>query len=237
MPVSDQERFGKAWTKILELVSSMYGRFEASKLPREQILKELVDLDMKTLLFEDFKLNGELGVITNNYINTLKSMKAFAHVPEETIRTLVKMDVSFFNAKIGEQAEIMKRLMVESIIGRQSEAAFAQTLIETGMSEMTANQIVNDSLRKFSRTITREMANNAPPEKLFIYDGPVDDRTSDICLEISAAGPMTMLDIDSRFGAASLSGGHYNCRHEFVPYTDKSQYQTKELTTQVKNRA
>ena len=233
----NEEKFGKAWTKVLELVSSMYGRFEASKLPPEQIVKELIDLDMKTLLLDDFKLNGELGAITKNYINTLKGMEAFATVPESTLNSLIKMDADFFSSKIGEQAEIMKRLMIESIIGRQSETVFAESLLNLGMSETTANQIVNDSIRRFSRTVTRDMANNAPKDKLYIYDGPVDDRTSDICLEISAAGPMTMADIDSRFGDASTSGGHFNCRHEFVPYTDEAQYPEKDLRNQVAARA
>lgn len=232
----NQEKFGKAWTKILELMSSMYGKFQASNLSTEAIIKELIDLDFKTLLLRDFKLNGELKAITSNYINTLRSMKSFAAVPEATLTSLIKMDIRFFSSKIGEQAEIMKRLMIESIIGRQSEAVFAESLLSTGMSERVANQIANDSLRRFSRTVTREMANNAPPDKLFIYEGPIDDRTSDVCLQISAAGPMTMASIDSRFVSASLGGGHFACRHEFVPYFDPSQYPEKDLRKQDKAR-
>ena len=233
----DQDQFGMAWNKIQELVSSMYGRFLDSDLPSEVIVKELIDLDLKTILFDDFKLNGEMNAITNNYVKTLKSMESFASVPEATLQTLIRADVNFFSAKVGEQSELMKRLMIESIIGKQSEAAFAESLTGVGWSERQANSLVNDSLRRFSRNVTREMANNSPSDKLYIYEGPIDDRTSDICMEILAAGPMTMGDIDSRFGSASLSGGHFGCRHEFVEYFDKSQYPESELRGEVKARA
>ena len=65
--MEDQEQFGMAWAKIQDLVSSMYGRFLASDLPSETIVKELIDLDLKTILLKDFKLNGEINIITNNY--------------------------------------------------------------------------------------------------------------------------------------------------------------------------
>jgi len=164
-------------------------------------------------------------------------MESFASVTEATLQTLNRADVNFFSAKVGEQSELMKRLMIESIIGKQSEAAFAESLTGVGWSERQANSLVNDSLRRFSRNVTREMANNSPSDKLYIYEGPIDDRTSDICMEILAAGPMTMGDIDSRFGSASLSGGHFGCRHEFVEYFDKSQYPESELRGEVKARA
>jgi hypothetical protein len=227
--MADQDQFGMAWAKIQDLVSSMYGRFLASDLPSEVIVKELIDLDLKTILFEDFKLNGEMNTITNNYVKTLKSMEAFSNVPEVTLQTLIRADVNFFSAKVGEQSELMKRLMIESIVGRQSEAVFAESLISVGWREKQANSLVNDSLRRFSRNVTKEMANNSPDDFLYIFDGPVDDRTSDECLDIIAQGPMTLAEIESSYPGVFQAGSHFNCRHEFVRYTSKEQYQGEEV--------
>ena len=225
----DQEQFGKAWGKIQELVSSMYGRFLQSNVPNEVLIKELLDLDLKTMLFDDFKLNGEMNMITNNYVKTLKSMEAFANVPEATLQTLIRADVNFFNAKVGEQSELMKRLMIESIVWRQSEAVFAESLMSLGWSEKQANSLVNNSLRRFSRNVTKEMANNAPSDFLYIFDGPVDDRTSDECLDVISRGPMKLSEIESSYPGVFQAGTHFNCRHEFVRYTSQDQYQGEEV--------
>ena len=187
-------------------------------------MRTLIDLDMKTLIFDEFGLNGEMSAINARYIETLKGLEPFAAVTEATLQTLIQTDLIVYQSKILEQGEMMRKLMIESIVGKQSEAQFASKLVDVGLRPDQANALVNDSLRKFSRNVSREMAAKAPKNKLYIYEGPIDDRTSDECMEILAAGPLTLEQIDSRFSGTFTSGTHFGCRHEYHPYTTPAQY-------------
>jgi len=67
------------------------------------------------------------------------------------------------------------------------------------------------------------MAQTAAPDKLFIYEGPNDDKTDDYCLEMLAAGPLTYEQIESQFPGTFTAGGHFNCRHSWEPYVRERQ--------------
>ena len=80
------------------------------------------------------------------------------------------------------------------------------------------------------------MAQNAPANLMYVYTGPIDDRTSDICLQISAAGPMTLKQIDNRFPSTFENGGHFNCRHQFRRFTSKEMYKANIIQQQFNER-
>lgn len=233
----NEEKFGKAWERVQELMGKTYGALIKTNASSEVIMKTLIDLDMQTLVFEEFGLNGEINAINARYIETLKGLEPFAKVTEASLQTLIQTDMIVYKSKILEQSELMRKLMIESVIGKQSEAQFASKLVEVGMRPDQANSLVNDSLRKFSRNVSREMANKAPKSKLYIYEGPIDDRTSDDCMEILAAGPLTLEDIDSRFPGTFTAGTHFGCRHEYHPYTTPAQYGETAIRGELKVRA
>lgn len=73
------------------------------------------------------------------------------------------------------------------------------------------------ALSTFSRSVGHEMAKQDPPDAEYIYEGPVDDITRDICLEMAAAGALTLEEIEDRFPGAFTDGGGFNCRHSWEP--------------------
>ena len=61
------------------------------------------------------------------------------------------------------------------------------------------------------------MADQDPPDALYVYEGPSDDRTRDECLAMIAAGALTRAEVEAQFPGAFVDGGGFNCRHSWVP--------------------
>ena len=79
------------------------------------------------------------------------------------------------------------------------------------------------------------MANNSPTDTLYIWEGPVDDRTSDECLQLMGLGPMTQAEFESVFPGAFINGTHFNCRHQAQRFLSKEQYKGSAIKEQMAN--
>ena len=94
---------------------------------------------------------------------------------------------------------------------------------------MGFSQKITDAMNNYSRSVTRQQMDEAPPELKYVYIGPVDEKTRPFCLEAAGAGPLTLDEINSLGGewVESLSsGGGINCRHnwELASSDIKSQF-------------
>ena len=87
---------------------------------------------------------------------------------------------------------------------------------------MALKQKTVDALNNFSRSASKAVIDEA--EKAggksqgfrYTYIGPVDEKTRDICVEMAAAGPLYMYQIEQRGWVDSLdTGGGFNCRHNW----------------------
>ena len=123
--------------------------------------------------------------------------------------------------------------MIESVIGDLPVSEFQNIVGSFGLTPSQAEALVDDSLRKFSRNVTREMANNAPEDNLYIWEGPIDDRTSDECLRLIALGPMTIAEFEAQEPGAFNSGTHFGCRHEPQRFTRKAQFKGEQANRQL----
>ena len=167
------------------------------------------------------------------YALELKNMQSFADISETVIESLIRTDLIVYQNKIKDKIDVMKKLMIESVIGDLPVNEFEDIVSSFGLTPSQAEALVDDSLRKFSRNVTREMANNAPESKLYIWSGPIDDRTSDECLKLIALGPMTIAQFNSQSAGAFNNGTHFGCRHEPLPFTKKSQFKGKQANKQL----
>ena len=94
---------------------------------------------------------------------------------------------------------------------------------------MGFSQKITDAMNNYSRSVTRQQMDEAPPELKYVYIGPVDEKTRPFCLEAAGAGPLTLDEINSLGGewVESLSsGGGINFRHnwELASSDIKSQF-------------
>ena len=231
----DPQKFGDAWSKVQDHFSVLYGKLQDSGASRERIIRELTDIDIEHLVMIEFKLNGELEAVMTGYLQELKKMDAFADISEDVIRSLMTTDSFLVKSKLIEAGNTIKSTMVQSVIGGLDEEAFALRLERIGFQPHQANALVNENLRRFSRSVTNEMANNASTDTLYIWEGPVDERTSDECLRLISLGPMTQEEFESVFPGAFINGTHFNCRHQAQRFLSKEQYKGSAIKEQMAN--
>jgi len=229
----DPDKFGNAWSKVQDHFTTLYGKLEKSGASREKIIRKLTDIDVERLVMVEFRLNGELEAVMTGYLQELKNMRAFADISEDIIKSLMTTDSLLVKSKLIEAGNTIKSTMIQSVIGGLSEEAFALRLEAIGFQPHQANALVNENLRRFSRSVTNEMANNAPPATLYIWEGPVDERTSTECLDLMSLGPMTQAEFESVFPGAFVNGTHFNCRHQAQRYLSKEQFKGSEVKEQM----
>lgn len=226
------EQFANKYEAALNRIASLYQRTIDSDAPREQLLIAIGNIDFKDLIERELGFSSELSKVANSYLDALRELDGFADVDEITLRALVASDLNIYRSKLNDTYTQMKSLFTDSIINGLPREDFVNRLVkgQAGvLSPFQARALYNDSIAKFNRSVTKQMALNAPKSNLYIFTGPTDSRTEDICLQIMAAGPMTIKQIDSRFPGAFENGGHFNCRHNFRRFTSKSMYKKKEL--------
>lgn len=219
----------KKWEEVQDLMVRMYAKLKDKD--RSRVLKELTDADFENLIMSEFGVGGELEKVAGEYISTLKGIEAFADVDESVLQSLIKMDMDAYRTKIADAAATMRKQTIEAVIGDLTEQGFRNSLKTMGFLPHQAEAMVNDGLRQFSRNVTNEMANQMPTDTLYIWDGPVDDRTSDECLDLIANSPMTR----DEMGDAFTLGTHFNCRHQPVRMTEASQQKNVTKAQEFKN--
>lgn len=194
----------------------------------DQVLAELRGLSVDDLLRQS-GLGADLTELERQYSATvLRGMTQFAPVSDEVLAALVDADSARWLQFVrGEVAELVQGLQRAILTGGDSAALRAVSRV--GATPAQAEALVNTALNTFSRTVTAIQAQAAPEETLYVYAGPVDGRTRDLCLKMSAAGELTFAEIERQFPGAFRDGGGFNCRHQWIPvgttsrrYADKA---------------
>ena len=223
--------FSLAFEKVQDTALRIYNRANKANVPNDLIVKELLDLDLDSIIGRE--MNPELERLMIQYASELKSMQSFADISENVIESLIRTDLIVYQNKIQDKIDVMRKLMIESVIGDLPVNEFENMVSSFGLTPSQAEALVDDSLRKFSRNVTREMANNAPEDNLYIWEGPIDDRTSDECLRLMALGPMTIAEFESVEPGAFNNGTHFGCRHEPQRFTRKAQFKGEQANRQL----
>mgnify|MGYP003112579118 FL=1 len=205
----------------------------------QQLLATIANTDFKELFEVQFGIKGELDKIAESYIDALRAMDGFADVDEDILGALIRSDLNLYRSKLDDTYVQMKSLFTESIINGLEKDVFVNELTRGQRGVLSTRQamsLYDDSLAKFNRSVTKQMAFGSPKNTLYIFEGPVDSRTSDDCLQVMAAGPMTLGEIDKRFPGVFENGSHFNCRHEFFRFTSSGQYEEAQLQKQFDTR-
>ncbi len=204
---------------------------------KEAVLVALSKLDMEDFLLEKVGIGAEIDAILEVYgSGILRNMKMYGEITDEMLNALTELDRATLIANAKNMAGRVKAELRRGIL-----AGLGIEEIEAGLADSfppaLAKTLANTLMNTFSRSVNLEMADSLPKTQKYIYEGPVDEVTRDICLEMSSAGPLTMAEIDSRFPGAFIDGGGFNCRHQWVPVetvpgalkkSDKAQRRVKE---------
>ena len=194
-------------------------------MTRSEIVLVLQTLDMEDLILNQLNLRSDLDNLMLEYQSVLGSMEMTGAVTDEVLTALLRMDNNTFMKQIGLMGDQVRNEAARGIIAGASEADIAQSIVKGAGGVLRPDQaetLANTALNTFERNVTVEMASNDPKDTRYIYQGPVDDRTRDICIDMMSAGAITRDEVDSSFPGAFSDGGGFNCRHRWARETSSS---------------
>ena len=68
----------------------------------------------------------------------------------------------------------------------------------------------------------------ANPDELYIWAGPMDERTSTECTDMIAQGALTYSEWQAQYGEYLTGGTHYGCRHTLQRFVRERQLSNAE---------
>ena len=210
-------------------IDSVISRYPAlSRLPSEDaaILLQSVDFEdiFRTAYGMDTALEG-LAVSFAKEIVVVPPPPVTASA--ETLSAALRFNVDAANTQITQSAAEIKKILLNSVLGRQSEAEFAAALNTQTLRPDQINSYVNQNLRTFHRTVENQMA-EANPELLYIWSGAPPK--SDACIDMVSQGALTYDEWQANYGAYLVNGTHYGCVHELQQFVQVSQLSNARAT-------
>ena len=192
------------------------------RLTAEQLQTLLSSPQMESLVMERLGFNKNIDKLMLNYDKILLGTTQFAPINEFTLKALkaVKRAEWVAVAKF-EIGAIQNEIFNASITGQWNQKTIINNLmtgVQSNLSKGQINTLIDTSLSTFERNIKTSMMNEMPDDQLYIYVGPQDEKTRDICNEMLGAGPLTKAEIMARFPGSLNSGGGFNCRHSWEIY-------------------
>jgi murein L,D-transpeptidase YcbB/YkuD len=151
----------------------------------------------------------------------LLGMEAIAPVTEGTLQGIYEISKATFIKQIELSAQQLQKELMNAVLQGLSKKTLAIRVAE--MSELMRKDqvetLVDTMTATYSRQVQAVMSRDVPDDTLYVYAGPVDDKTRPICLEMMSAGELTKAEIESQFPGSFVDGGGFNCRHEWRPVT------------------
>ena len=188
----------------------------------DQFIFALEQLDIQELV--RIKSANILQGYTQAHTIVLQDTKLIADITEETLRSLTNFSTSTFAEHLGQMGNIIKKEIVKgAIAGSTEKGIFDAIQQQAGLSNKQMQTLVTTGLNDYSRSVSKVMIDQLGENQKYRYVGAIDDRTRDFCLQMWGAGNLTKAEIESRFGAnVFISGGGYNCRHQWIPVEAES---------------
>ena len=211
------EAYGKALDTMKDELAKLVGVLAGEGLTREQLFAELFETDFQELVTQFLGMDKATGQLITAHGRILDKMERFGSVSEEMLSALVSLDEATLISRTAATAQTAKKTVLHAVLGGSNDmndmAELVRASLEESISTAAAKAEANTALNTFSRAVTNEMAESAHKNTKYVYEGPVDDKTRPICVEMAAAGALTKAEIDSQFPGTFIDGGGYNCRH------------------------
>lgn len=208
-----------AWEKAkVNYINAMYK--EGTDV--NKILRTIQSTDAGTYILKDLEFEKVIDKELAFYAQrALLGMEAVAPISEAVLSGIYNMDKAAFIDQIKFSAkQVQKELMNAILTGSSKETILARVAALDDTLRPDQIQTIVDTMQvTFMRQVQAYMGLQMPEDTLYVYAGPVDDKTRPICLEMAAAGELTMSEIEERFPGAFTNGGGFNCRHHWRTVT------------------
>ena len=172
--------------------------------------------DEIALVFSELS-KRQLGQVSSVSVIALEQMKSF--------------DMDYLTDSVRQYSTQLKNTMLRSLIARESVDEILSTMkVDFGPGQFITTSrfkfLVNDAFARFDHVVKAKVYEEFSETK-FIYTGPNDGNTRDVCKQIlqKFRRPLTKKEIDelkippqkdkSQFRGFVDRGG-YNCRHDWI---------------------
>jgi len=184
---------------------------------RLAIIQALSSAEFQQVIMDDFGLAAGAGKILDTFEHgVLGGLTRIGHMTEEMLSAITTSEQASFLRFVEGQAATVQKELVRAVVRDLGPDDMRKALASV-VSPTNADTIANTALNTYSRSVNEEMAKTAPKGQKYVYEGPQDDKTRDICLEMGAAGEMTYEEIEAEYPGGFGDGGGFNCRHQWTP--------------------
>tara|TARA_A100001201_G_scaffold80336_1_gene71752 strand:+ start:7101 stop:7907 length:807 start_codon:yes stop_codon:yes gene_type:complete len=205
---------------VLDLKKKGYGP--------DEIIEILSKVNIENVVFKTAALSAAVDELFSAYPQVLKNMEMTGKVTGSFLSSLELAEkTSIIAYSRGALQEARRRLMYHVLQGSSRER-MAYDLYRTGVysnREVVAH--INTTISNYSRAVTLKMSQSDDADRKYHYLGPLDEKTRPICLEMMAAGEVSLGEIDSLYPGSLSDGGGWNCRHRWSPVTSVSKPEQK----------
>ena len=169
------------------------------------------------------KLQKATSVFANAHRGVLESTIGFANIDSRLLTGFATLNEQLFDSSIIRTISgHIRTQVVKGVQAGLSITEIVASVTDASISNAQMQTLVNTSLNTYSRQVTNEMMKVAPKSTKYVYIGPVDSVTRDECLDMAAAGKLTLAQISSQYGEGVLmDGGGFNCRHKWEIASDE----------------
>ena len=211
------DKLNKEYIALIErLTDNVFQLLQAGQT-KEDILQILASSDFKQIILNDPQFKNAFDDISTMYVTALSDIEQFADITENTLLALTRVNQSTFISKLADDMLIN----VQSNLSRGILSGLSQQQIISNIKDgLRADQIetlITTALNTYTASVNSIMADKLPIETTYVYRGPIDGRTRDICLEFAARSPLTRKEIEAIDPEAFIERGGFNCRHQWVP--------------------
>ncbi len=219
------QQFSKAIKSVQESLVTSILDLRKQGATTQEILLIMQAMDMQEVILVQLGLQADIDGLMLAYEKALSGMEMTGTVTNEVLTSLLEMDRTTFMREAGIMGENIRKQIARGVISGATEKEITEGILSGSGGVLRYDQaetLANTGLNSFERNVTAEMAKNDPSDAKYVYQGVVDEKTRDICLEMISAGAMTREDIDSQFPGAFSDGGGFNCRHRWARETSSS---------------
>ena len=190
---------------IMELTKGK-SNSEAVKIINDINIDEIIKL----------KTSGILAGYATAQTDILLSKQFFGDISEDELTALLVASEQYFAANLVNMGSTIKQQVLNGVINNKTAGEIVAVIGKQGYGTAGLNRIVTDGMNNYSRAVSAFMIDKAPENTRYAYIGPADDRTRDFCLQLMAAGNLTIAEIEANGWSDSLTeGGGINCRHNW----------------------
>ena len=192
-------------------------------LSTEEILVILAGISMVDYWLADLQMQQAVNRLMISFDTLLDDAVFFGRVSEVqlvALRNMQQASILRYTTDIGERVRLS---LVQGVLQKMPRKKISAMLLrDLSIKPYQVDTIITTSMATYSRSLTLLQLEQNPGQSL-IYQGPMDSKTRPVCIRMLKEGGMTQTQVEAKYPGALRDGGGFNCRHQWVALSPKTQ--------------